>query len=298
MNPIPTGLYDAAPATAEMDDSAPLLGQPDDLCDRASRDGYLFVRGLLNPAPVLELRRLILTLCGEAGWLDANAPLMEGVAAPGLKVVEPEPAYFEVYDRLMALEAFHALAHAAPLLALLDGLFGEPTLVHPRNIARVIFPANTRFTTPAHQDYIHIRGTPETWTAWIPLGDCPRILGSLAVLPGSHQLGILDTHAADGAGGRGIDTALLPGVWRSVDFRAGDVLLFHSHTVHRALPNEDPQRLRLSVDYRYQPISHPVVADSLLPHFARSDWDSLYTGWRAPELKRYWERLPLTVVER
>ena len=71
-----------------------------------------------------------------------------------------------------------------------------------RNIARVIFPRNTKYTTPAHQDYIHIQGTEETWTAWFPLGDCSKELGSLAILPRSHVFGILPTHTAYGAGGQ------------------------------------------------------------------------------------------------
>ena len=40
--------------------------------------------------------------------------------------------------------------------------------------------------------------------------------------------------------------------WQSADLDLGDVLLFSSHTIHRALPNLTPTRLRISVDYRYR----------------------------------------------
>ena len=48
--------------------------------------------------------------------------------------------------------------------------------------------------------------------------------------------------------------------------------MFHSLTIHKSLPNQFPDRLRLSVDYRYQPLSHPVTEGSLLPHFNRLSW--------------------------
>jgi ectoine hydroxylase-related dioxygenase (phytanoyl-CoA dioxygenase family) len=39
---------------------------------------------------------------------------------------------------------------------------------------------------------------------------------------------------------------------------AGDAILFNCLTVHRALPNVTPDRVRISVDFRYQPASEPI----------------------------------------
>jgi ectoine hydroxylase-related dioxygenase (phytanoyl-CoA dioxygenase family) len=203
-----------------------------------------------------------------------------------------------VYNQVMKMEAFHGFAHQPALLSMLNSLFAERTLVHPRNIARIVFPRLTAHTTPAHQDYIHIQGTEETWTAWIPLGDCSKDLGSLAVLAGSHREGLYSAQPSLGAGGLKIDTDSLPYTWVASDFAAGDVVLFHSMTVHRGLPNESPNRIRLSVDYRYQPVSHPVVADSLLPHFAQVTWDEVYNDWISERYQYYWRDLPLNIVER
>ena len=49
-----------------------------------------------------------------------------------------------------------------------ERLFGEPVLVHPLFVMRNIFPQRPESTTPAHQDYVHIQGTPDTYTVWIP----------------------------------------------------------------------------------------------------------------------------------
>ena len=274
-----------------------LRAQPEALRERAREDGYLFFRSLVDSEALANVRRQILDLCAEAGWLHPGTDSEEGLAAPGVAHVEGEPVFNDLYyKRVLKLEDFHALAHHPSLIAVLDTLFGEPTLPHPRNIARIIFPQATKFTTPAHQDFIHIQGTEETWTAWMPLSDCPQELGSLAVLPGSHRQGLYPTTKALGAGGVGIAEETLPGEWRASDFRAGDVLLFHSLLVHKGLPNVTPDRMRVSVDFRYQGVSQPITEGSLLPHGNALSWDEIYAGWSSKRFQRYWTRTPLNVV--
>jgi ectoine hydroxylase-related dioxygenase (phytanoyl-CoA dioxygenase family) len=278
-------------------DSSTLLGAPEALRERAARDGYLFFRGLLSDAAAREVRREILEVCARRGFLRPGSPLDDAVAADGVRLREGDPEYMAAYDEIQRLEAFHALAHQPPLLRALRELFGEEVLVHPRNIARVMFPQNNLFTTPAHQDYVHIQGTEETWTAWIPLGDCPRELGGLEVLPGSHRFGVLPVRSAYGAGGLGVETEGLGLEWAGGDFRCGDVLFFRSLLVHRGVNNGTEDRVRLSVDYRYQPLSHPVTESSLLPHFNRVPWEEIYRGWQSAELQYYWKRHPLHLAE-
>jgi ectoine hydroxylase-related dioxygenase (phytanoyl-CoA dioxygenase family) len=272
------------------------LNSPEELKNRAKRDGYLFFRGLINKDAILAVRRHILELCRKEGWLEKGPDLTEGRAAPGVSYVEPEPAYMRVYDGVMKLESFHTLAHDPAILDVCRKVFGEEPLVHARNIARIIFPQNTKFTTPAHQDYIYIQGTPETYTAWFPLGDCPKELGNLSVMVGSHRAGLFKVKAALGAGGAGIDTESLPYAWAEGDYRLGDFILFHSMTIHRALPNLTPSSIRLSVDYRYQGISQPLVESSMQPHFGRVSWDEIYKGWKSTKLQYYWKDLKLNYV--
>ena len=79
--------------------------------------------------------------------------------------------------------------------------------------------------------------------------------------------------------------------------KAGDLLLFHSHTIHAARPNITENHLRISVDYRYQGVSQPVVPDSLEPHYGRLTWDDIYMCWTS-DLPYYWRDLPLNIVQR
>lgn len=280
------------------------LGKKEELRHRMDKNGYLFFRALIDTNEILHVRREILEICRRHGWLDKSRELMDGFAC-GPPRVEGQEAYGPVFDEVQRLESFHALAHTPALLAVIEGLVGEPVLVHPRNIFRIIFPQNTKETTPPHQDYIHIRGTPETYTAWIPLGDCPRGLGGLVILAGSHKGGIYTYRPAHGAGHSGVDTTSLlresegatqPLRWVSSEYRLGDCLLFHSHTVHQGLYNLTQDRLRLSVDYRYQGQSQPVTKGSLLPHFNRTPWSEIYRGWKSTRYQYYWEKMNLTIV--
>src|SRR5437588_17402 len=70
--------------------------------------------------------------------------------------------------------------------------------------------------------------------------------------------------------------------WRTATFEPGDVVVFGSLTVHGALPNAS-DRVRLSVDYRYQNASEPISAPSLGPHFAihphMPPLEELSRGW-------------------
>ncbi len=266
---------------------------PEEIRNRMEQQGYLFFKSLISQEQINATRAEVLNLLHSAQWLKAGSEVMDAVSAPGANYVEPSPPYMAVYNELIKGEEFNRLALDTGLIGMLDTLFGEPTLAHSRNIARIIFPQNTLYTTPSHQDYIHIQGTMDTYTAWIPLGNCPMDLGSLVVLEGSHKTGILPVESAYGAGGLGIATDHLPYRWVGSDFECGDVVVFHSLTVHKALPNITEEQIRLSVDFRYQPLSHPIDASSLLPHHNRITWEEVYADWKHDDLKYYWQHLPI-----
>ena len=78
----------------------------------------------------------------------------------------------------------------------------------------------------------------------------------------------------------------------------GDVLYLHSLTVHQGRDNRS-NRVRLSCDYRYQPRSHSVRSDSLIPHLNILTWDDIYTNWDSDDpVKYYWNAWDLNVFSR
>lgn len=278
------------------EDSTPLLNDPAALRARMDRDGFFFFRGLLPPAPVLDLRRQILGVCQKYGWLAPGAALMDGLIDPSAQQIDvfcqvgvTRAAYADVYR----LEAFHRLAQQPAIMDVLGRLMGETVLPHPRHIARLMFPTAANAPTPPHQDHVFIQGSKTVFTCWLPLGECSEALGGLRVMRGSHQLGLLPLRAAQGAGNRSVILDGLDQEWRHGDFAAGDALIFHSLTVHQAAPNVYKDRLRLTVDYRYQPLSLPIEEKSLRPHCDVMEWEDAYAGWPDNDLKYYWRQYQL-----
>ena len=76
----------------------------------------------------------------------------------------------------------------------------------------------------------------------------------------------------------------------------GDVIMFHSLTVHQGRDNVTEDTIRLSISNRYQPVSEPVDKLALGPHWGWAEWEELYADW-APDdpLKYYWKSLPLNI---
>jgi len=193
---------------------------------RASSRGYVFARGLLDARPLSVLHVQVLEVCARHGWLEGR----RGFAYDS-------PDFFELQREVQILDAFSALRVAPPVLTLLREVFGEEVRDQQGDVCRVVFPGAPEFTTPPHQDQMFLKRPYEVWSAWMPLGDCRREMGSLSVLSGSAKYG---ETSAPPAGLR----------WRNFDFRAGDVLLVNAMTWHRALVNRSTE-IRVSVDFRY-----------------------------------------------
>jgi hypothetical protein len=276
------------------DDATPLLSDPEALRAQADRDGYLFFKGLLPTEVVLDLRKQLLEVLDGFDWLRKDLDLMSGVANPA--TVRDMEAWGgtgvtqAAYLATQKLELFHRLPHHPRLIRMYESLFGKAVLPHPRNIARLMIPYPGAAPTPIHQDFIHIQGTRNVWTAWIPFGDIPRELGGLSVLKGSHKYGVFAVTAAAGAGGLESILCNIDLPWVEHDYEVGDVLTFHSWTAHKSLPNLVGDRVRLSCDYRYQPGDEDIEEKSLKPHGLIADWADIYAGWPDSDLKYYWTK--------
>ena len=234
--------------------------------------GYLFLKNVAPHEPILRLRRDILALCREAGWLVASADPQEAKWSGAGPFTEGDPQYMDLYKRVIHLDSFKALPDDPGLVALMEKIIDGPVLVHRRKIGRITFPNNAAQSTGAHQDFFYIRGSEQTFTMWMPLGDCPIRLGCLTVLDGSHRRGFIDHVTVPGKkyAGFGLPDDRLPpsgGEWHASDFGLGDVLIFHAHTVHEALPNLTPDTIRLSVDNRYQLAGSAIEPSSMGTHY-------------------------------
>lgn len=242
------------PPTVPFADATGDLADPASLRDRAARDGYLYLPGVLPTGPIHAARDAVLEEAQRQGWLDPEAPVEDAIATPGIDLgAHDDPRYFELLQRILPDPRFAALATLPEVHALLERLFDGAAEDCQASVCRVLSPDSAAHTTRPHQDAGYLDQLGAFWTTWIPLVECPRRLGPLALVPGSHNDGIRPHRPIDPQ--LKIAVTSPADIWASGDLAVGDVVLFDSRTVHRALTHRDPRRLRLSADFRFRPAS-------------------------------------------
>ena len=262
-----------------------LLDQPAALRTRFREDGYLFLRDYLNRADVLAARREILRRLDAAGDVDPGYDLMDGVSLPDKKISFSG----ELGNHNPPLAK---VLYQGPMIRFYETLFDGPVRHYDYTWFRCISGGN--IGTQPHADVVYMgRGTWNLCTSWTPIGDIDLELGGLMVLEGSaHQTQKLqkywqrdvDTYCTNRADAPAIERgekqwqwggalganpvtlrANLGGRWLTTDYRAGDLLVFSTLTVHASLDNH-ANRFRLSSDSRYQPANEPVDERWVGPH--------------------------------
>jgi hypothetical protein len=267
-----------------------------DLTSRSMQDemgsrGYLLIRGLMPNEVSHSLLAEITQILYAAGWLLPEHDPLKHIADISAACGDPDPSFKQTYQKIFNLESFHAMAHHPALKQVMSMLVGDQLLVHPKPIGRLIFPHCERLVVHAHQDYQFMSGDPECFTAWIPLHDCPINVGPLRVLEGSHRFGFQDH-----------DQTHIPAIpekdalgdeWVGGQINAGDVLIFHSLTVHAASPNLSNQ-LRISMDCRFQNYERALnPANLAFGGESGKSWETTYANWHSDDLKYYWKRMLL-----
>jgi hypothetical protein len=273
--------------------------QASDLTPSLLRDeirfrGYVLIRGALPHEAISPVLGDVTHLMSAAGWLLPDYHPVERMADASAACGDPDPTFKQTYQRIFNLESFHALPHQSTLQKIMKMLVGDQLLVHPKPIGRLIFPNCERLVVHPHQDYEFMGGDPECFTAWIPLHDCPINVGPLRILEGSHRFGV-QGHQRENLHVPEISTeAVMGDEWVGGQINAGDVLIFHSLTVHAASPNLSAQ-LRVSLDCRFQD-AHRVLNPANLVFSGESgkSWEKTYADWQSSDLKFYWKKLPLT----
>jgi ectoine hydroxylase-related dioxygenase (phytanoyl-CoA dioxygenase family) len=247
---------------APMRDSTAARNDPAELRRRFAANGYVRIRGLLDPGEVRAVRAAYFARFDPVLLAPGTTPeegVFSGTVPDGLPPygTAGHPAHdfvrTEQFDRFTSRPELTAVAGA-----LLDGT----AELMPRRILRH-FDHRSAAASRAHVDWDYMdQGGAQVVTAWITLGDCPVECGGLVYLEGSHRadrsaLDALRAHTDRPDDQRPVsnDLALtaraLGGRWLWADHRAGDVVFHSPHLVHASLDNRRPV-MRLSVDLRFR----------------------------------------------
>jgi len=225
-------------------------------------NGYLLLPGLIDPESVERLEARFLAL------LEERVPRPEGlIVMRDVMVVkgavQPASPVHEV-NKILSFEndpELFAYALDARILGPVRALLGPDV----QSISSNVFnkPPEIDGRHPLHQDlrYFALRpadGILGTWTAISPV---QRENGCLAIVPGSHRLGLLRHRAPDWEfvndgfqGAAGID----PESRVHVEMAPGDTLLMHPLLVHGSGRNRSSAcRRAISVHYASQACSRP-----------------------------------------
>jgi ectoine hydroxylase-related dioxygenase (phytanoyl-CoA dioxygenase family) len=251
------------------------------------RHGYALIRGLIPTDEIRKVLGEISAILKTAGWIPSSAHPLDRLAVPSAACVDGDHSYDDIYDLVYALESLHAFPHLPSLQKAMKLLVGPDLLIHPKSSVRLIFPNYERGVIHAHQDYTGVGGDCDSFTAWIALHDCPLQEGPLRICEGSHRFGLQQKSGYMQAGTEKGDR------WVEGDLQAGDVLIFHSLTVHEALPNLS-DRLRISLDCRFQSYKKAVNPATLVFTSSGRSWEKIYASWQRDDLKYYWKQLPLS----
>jgi len=270
MGPMPAM---TTPATSELVDSRALLGDWEALRALIRRDGYVFMRGLLDRDWVRDVGRAGLTALQAAGWTEPGVDPVGAAPRPPVRAVAMRDAFGDPgYRRILADGGFNAIPYDSPLTALMGQILGPAGFCYPLKIPRIVYPSSVVPRHPGnvvHKDY---RAVQDMFTCWVPLGEVPVRLGGLALRPGS-QSSLRVRH-------RPLER--LEHGWRTADYEPGDVLVFHCLTTHAALPNH-LARMRFSAEYRWQLADQPAPQHMVLGPGGHEMWARLFAGadwWR------------------
>jgi len=263
-----------------------------DLKKQIDRDGYLMIRGLLSPEDINPLMEDVAQVLLAAGWLNHLQNPIDRIANDKAACAEGDADYKKVSDEVFDLCTFHELPHHPVLQKVMKSIVGPRLLIHPKSAIRLIFPNFAKGIIHAHQDHTAVGGDEESYTAWLPLHNCSLNHGPLKILEGSHRYGL---QTIDKDTGYIVPGAERGGEWVGGEINAGDLLIFHSLTVHEAAPNRSNQ-LRISIDCRFQSFDNPVNPGTLVfTGTSNRSWEDTYSKWDSSDLKYYWLKLPLTL---
>ncbi|MDH6435684.1 phytanoyl-CoA dioxygenase family protein [Streptomyces canus] len=277
----------------ELLSSADAAADAAELSARLVKDGYVYLPGYLPADEVAAVQAAVRhALYGEQ-WLAAPDTLRLRTDRPTNFTKE---SFATTYPAVQRLEVFHQLAHHERILHLMSELLADDIFCHPAKVCRLATSTRSadQYATRAHQDFVVLHTSADVLTAWIPLTPCSPENQGLRVLRNSHLDGFVPTRAAVG----GARPLYLPVVvddprWMTADYRLGDLVVFHSLTIHGGGPNITGD-IRLSADVRYQRRGESMRAEFAHPHgWPRTpDWDRICQGWTS----RAWTEVPEDVV--
>ena len=233
---------------------------------KLDRDGYLFFPGLIDTREIQAARNAVFKQLKDVDELEA--PYEEGIFSHRSRRDELYKDRGEFWEMVSNGELLRKVSNGPTLQKIASKIFGSPAVGFDYLFLRAV--PRGRFTHLHCDSGFFTRFTKKVLTCWIAFTDITSDKGPLFVIEGSHkfmdirknfdnfdvvlnkeQKASIDEDPVSFANKR--NAKLL-----TTNFKPGDVLIFGMHTLHGAFENHaTDDRIRLTCDIRYQPISEP-----------------------------------------
>ncbi len=232
-----------------------------------TRDGFVIVRGLLDPKlvddTVRALDRLLAWKLGQEPMAGDHHNIT--IHARILELAKRDRrALGVVYDAARKVAPFWRLIGDASLLAIAEELLGTNDLGLAFRGAGIRFdlPSEDRWRSEWHQEYHSQISSPRGVVAWFALTEVDASMGPVELMCGSHREGILPVRCTDPMNQRGDYTQTfeldnleaLHGRYETCSFstQPGDVVFVDFLLLHRSGFNRsEAARSRLTCQVRY-----------------------------------------------
>lgn len=236
--------------TGELQSCNHLLDDHDALMRFHDEEGYILLRGVLDPDSVEIARKAMFAVMERQGLIepDASVPVWTGTPSPG---GQEESTEFSGIARTL-------IEHPANQL-LMEKILGEPASIIPIVQYRAYPPGGS--ITGVHQDGFFSPGIVNYKPVWTPLANCEREVGGLMLAVRQcnrgyfHNIAKTPSHVPEGV--------IPDDAWATTDYFPGDVLIINPFTPHASMPNTS-DRCRVTIDTRVQSAADPRVISATI----------------------------------
>ena len=230
------------------------------------KDGYLFLRKVIENDKITEARKDIFNKLGEVE--EIQYPYVDGISSGKSKRDIMFSNRGEFWEEVSNLKSLRNVTNGQNLKSVFDKIFGTPAVGFDFIFLRAV--AGGKFTHMHCDSGFFTRKTKKVLTCWLVLTDVTLEKGPLFIIKDSHKFkdiyekykgfdvdihknikATIDTHPVDFAKER--NTKIL-----TAEFKPGDALIFGMYTVHGTFENHTKDnKIRLTCDIRFQPINEP-----------------------------------------
>jgi ectoine hydroxylase-related dioxygenase (phytanoyl-CoA dioxygenase family) len=208
-------------------------------------EGYILIRGALDPDSVKEARQAMFAIMERHGLIEPGTTEPVWTGKPFAGGMEESPEFAGISRRLVE--------HPTNL-KVMEKILGEPAIMLPIAQYRTYPPGGS--ITGVHQDGFFSPGIKKYKPVWMPMVDCPREMGGLMVAVRQcnrgffHNIAKTPSHIPEG---------VIPDeAWATIDYQAGDILILNPCSPHASMPNTS-NKCRVTIDTRVQSASEPCV---------------------------------------